>query len=181
MKIEKINQNPRQLSAVSCQKFDQRAFTLIELLIYTALTIIVVGLFGAILITVVRVQGTQTGTRQVTQEADFIIGTIKRQIRDSEAVTVGSSTLTITTAASSTDPTVINLSSSTIYIKEGLADRSPLATTRVIVDELTFAEKSSGNSKTVDIHLKLTYNIGNPQQAVSQTIETSQSPLKRID
>lgn len=161
-------------------KTGKNGFTLVELLIYTALTIVVVGLFGGILITIVRIQGTQTGTRQVTQEADFILNTIKRHIRSADSASASSSTLTLTTSSSSTNPTVISLSGGAVLLQEGSQESAALSTDKVVVEELVFSEKFSGSDKTIDIRLKISNNTDNPQNAAAQTIETSSAPLKRF-
>lgn len=161
--------------------FSRNGFTLVELLIYTALTVILVGLFGGILITVVRIQGQQNGIRQTTQEADFIVSTIKNRIRSATGVTVSSTTLTLATAASSTNPTIISFASSSVYLQEGAGEAAALSTGRVIIDELTFSERASGSDTAVDIFMSVSYNTENPQQAVTQEIRTSEAPLQRPD
>jgi len=160
---------------------NQRGFTLIELVIYMGLMSIVVGLFAAILVTIVRIQTQQTSSRQVASELNFIMNTITRDVRNSQALSVTSSTLTITTNEASTTPTIITLADGAVAKKEGTNATSTLSTNRVVADALAFTELSSGTAKAVQIVLTLSFNTSNPTQVFTQTLQTTAAPLKKSD
>ena len=66
----------------------QAGFTLIELMIYTGLTAVIIGLFAGILITATRIQGEQGSSAQVTQELNFLMTSIKRYVSSAVSYTV---------------------------------------------------------------------------------------------
>ncbi len=171
-----------QLSNVKCPQRKAAGFTLIELVIYMGLMSIVVGLFASILITVIRIQTQQTSARQVTTEINFLMNTITRDIRDSLDLDVtGTSTLTITTAASSTNPIIIMLEDGAVKKKEGSQATSTLSTTRVVADQLIFTKLVSGSAQAIQISLTLSFSTDNPAQEFSQTLQTTAAPLKKSD
>lgn len=142
---------------------------------------IVVGLFAAILVTIVRIQTQQTSSRQVASELNFITNTISRDVRDSQALSITSSTLTITTSDASTTPTIITLENGAVAKKEGSSATSTLSTDKVIADSLAFTELSNGGTKAVKIVLTLSFNTENPTQAYTQTIQTTAAPLLKAN
>ncbi|MDO8601679.1 MAG: prepilin-type N-terminal cleavage/methylation domain-containing protein [bacterium] len=156
-------------------------FTLIELVIYMGLMAIVVGLFAGILITIVRIQTQQTSSRQVASELNFIMNTITRDIRDSQSLSVTTSTLTITTSLASTTPIIITLDAGAVAKKEGTSATSTLSTSRVVADTLAFTELTNGDSQAVQIILTLSFNTDNPTQEYTQTLQTTAAPLKKAD
>lgn len=159
----------------------QKGFTLIELVIYMGLMSIVVGLFAAILVTIVRIQTQQTSSRQVASELNFVLNTISRDVRSSQALSIATSTLTITTSEASTTPTIITIEDGAIAKKEGSNATSTLTTSRVIADELTFTELANGSSQAVQIILTLSFNTENPTQVYTQTLQTTAASLKKAD
>lgn len=159
----------------------QRGFTLIELVIYMGLMAIVVGLFAGILVTIVRIQTQQTSSRQVANELNFIMNTITRDIRDSLAISVTSTMLTITTDEASTTPTIITLENGAVAKREGTNPTSTLSTARVSADALTFTELISGATQAVQVILTLSFNTENPSQEYTQTLQTTAAPLLGAD
>ncbi len=157
----------------------KKGFTLIELLIYCGLTLIVVGLFGSIIVTITRIQSQQTAVREITTQADFVINTIKRLIRDSNGLSVTTNQLTVGTDSSSTNPTAVANLNGVIYLQEDGSPAQPLTTSRVVANELTFTDLYSGASEVVNIKLTLSFNTNNPQQAASQTLEAAAAPLRK--
>ena len=157
----------------------RKGFTLVELLIYSGLLIIVVGLFGGILVTITRIQSQQNAARNVTLEANFVMTTIKRLVRDSTYLTITTSTLTVGTNSSTTDPTSITQSNGAITIQEAANTATNLTTSRVSIDSLAFTELVSGSSQAVKINMTLSFNTTNPQQSATQTLETTVAPLRK--
>lgn len=156
-------------------------FTLVELVIYVGLTAIVIGLFGGIMITVVRVQSQQTSSRQVGEELAFVMNVIKRDVRDSTTLTVATTTLTIGNATT-TNPIVIDISSGVVRKSEAGGTAYALTTNKVVADSLTFTNLSSGSSQAVRVTLTLSYaSSTNPQRAFTQTLQATAAPLKKTD
>lgn len=159
----------------------QKGFTLIELVIYMGLMSIVVGLFAGILVTIVRIQTQQVSSRQVASELNFIMNTITRDVRDSQALSITSTTLSITTNLASTTPTIITLDDGAVAKKEGSNATSTLSTSRVVVDELSFTELSSGGAEAVQIILTLSFNTDSPAQEFTQTLQTTAASILKAD
>ncbi|MFA5084622.1 MAG: hypothetical protein WC475_04575, partial [Candidatus Paceibacterota bacterium] len=98
-------------------------YTLIELLVYTAVFAAAVGVFSGVLITFTRV-GTQTSAdAELTQQLSFIQDTIQRFVRESANIEnpagVASSTLILRMASPASDPTIISSDENGIYLKQG--------------------------------------------------------------
>ncbi len=154
-------------------------FTLIELLIYVGLSLVVITLFTSVLITITRIQSQQNSSRQVANEANFIINVMKQAIRDAQSLTVSANRLEIGTSSSTTDPMVITFADNSAYIKQATAASTTLNTGRVIVSNLDFSKSYSGANELVNIDLTVEFNTENPAQNASQHIQTSVAPLKR--
>lgn len=154
---------------------------MIELVIYMGLMAIVIGLFAGILVTIVRIQTQQTSSRQVASELNFIMNTITRDVRDSQSLTVTTSTLEITTYEASTTPTIITIENGAVAKKEGSNATSTLSTDRVTADALTFTDLTSAGAQAVQIILTLSFNTENPAQEYTQTLQTTTAPLLKAD
>lgn len=158
----------------------RRGFTLIELVIYMGLMSIVVGLFAAILVTIVRIQTQQTSSRQVASELNFVMNTLSRDIQNALVIETHSDWIAMITPSSSPDAVVYGLSGGAIWEQENQeVDFSPLTTNKVIVDSLAFTELSNGNTKMIRISLTLSFNTENPTQEYAQTLQTTVVPLLR--
>lgn len=155
-------------------------YSLVELLIYLGITTVVMGIFAAILVIVTRIQSQQTGSNQVASELNFVMGTVKRLIRNSTSLTVASSTLTIGTNSSSTDPTIITLSGGQVTEQDDGSAATALTTDKIIANQLSFVNFTNASSQVVQVVLKFSFNTTNPQQADTQTLESSAIPLRLL-
>ncbi|PIR86982.1 MAG: hypothetical protein COU11_03125 [Candidatus Harrisonbacteria bacterium CG10_big_fil_rev_8_21_14_0_10_49_15] len=156
----------------------QQGFTLIELLIYTALTAIIVGMFGAILITVTRVQGDQSGSTKVTRELNFLVGALRQRINDAEIINSGGvDSLIYEPASFPGTSTTIALDGSVITVAENGESAAPLSTDQIRVDYLEFDLLTDEDSTVVQITLTVSNNTNNPDEAASKTIQTSVAPF----
>lgn len=158
-----------------------RGFTLVELLIYCGLTLIVVGLFGGIIITITRIQSQQTAVRQVAAEADFAMNVIKNDIRNSSFAETHDTWMSLITPSSSGE---ITIDSAAGTIREQMVSGGaflPLTTNKVFVNALNFTTYASGSNKAIKIKFTISYNTTNPQQSATQTLETTVAPLKKTN
>jgi len=91
---------------------DRRGFTLIELIIFTAIFSAVFASIVAIFITVTRIQTSQGNAVNINQESRFLVDTIRRYVRESSLieipVDVTTSTLKLRMSTSSGDPVYIS-------------------------------------------------------------------------
>jgi hypothetical protein len=165
----------------------KKAFSLIELLIYTGLFAVAAGLLTGITLTVTRVQTQESAGLEVTRQSQFIMQRIQNLVRESSLVEDGcegkissfsplpscpSSQCTgdfcflkLRTEVSGTDPTYIYIPSETdgVYLKQGNSDAVALTTDKVKVGMLKFSTIANpGGHSIVNVDLTLNYNSANP-------------------
>lgn len=161
-------------------------FTLVELLIYTGITAIVIGLFAGILITVTRIQGQQSSSADVTQQLNFLMSTIKRHIHSSieYRIDAGTNALTLIIDPGTTPPTQKVISFDSTGKRILLASSSPsgasqdqLSSVGIGVDELLFTELSQGSSTAIQIVITASASTTNPTQVLSRTLQSTAAIL----
>jgi type II secretory pathway pseudopilin PulG len=166
-----------------------RGFTLIEVLIYTAIFSVTAIFLLSILTTVTRTQLKQATQNEVNQQLSFVASTIQRLVRSSSAIVnvagIPSSTLVLRMPTSAADITKIyaDASGTAIYIEEvpsGSQTGTPLALTtdKVIVDSFSVTKtENPGGLAVVQVDLSLSFNSTKPQ---AQVTRSWQSAIARI-
>ena len=166
-------------------------FTILELLIFSAIFSLVAITFISILISVTRVQLRETASAEVNQQSQFVMQTIQRYIEESSIIEtppdVPVDTLKLRVNPSVDTPGSFALAeiyldeitpqggTGKIYIipKEG-ASPQPISSDRVIVTNLTFTKRTHpGAHDSVDINLELHFKSPNPQKQFEQLLQTS--------
>ncbi|MDP2629670.1 MAG: prepilin-type N-terminal cleavage/methylation domain-containing protein [Candidatus Harrisonbacteria bacterium] len=156
----------------------QGGFSFIELLLYLGLTAIVLGLFGSILVTTLRIQNQQSANQQIITELNFVMNVIKTDVRDAQSLTVSSTSISLVNTSSST--ILIEEASGTITRKVGSGSAEPITTDRINVDNATFSKKTgSSGIEAVVASLTFSYNSENPQQQATQTLNSTIVPLNQ--
>ncbi|MDE2001480.1 MAG: tail fiber protein [Patescibacteria group bacterium] len=153
-------------------------FTLIEVLIYTAILAMIGTLFGGILLNTTQFQTKQTASSEVNQQLDFALQQIQRLVRDSSVIDIdaGSATTTLTLRMQDPvkDPTTIYVANNAVTVKEGTANPLPITSSSVIADTLEFTKISSyPGHDSVSVNLMLSYNTQNPQQEYSNSLTSA--------
>lgn len=153
-------------------------FSLIEILIYTALIGIAGSFLSGTLVSILKLQNQQDASAQVNQQINFVLQNVQKAVRDSSLIDMEgnttSSTLTLRMADSALDPTLIYLSGTTIYLKKGAADPLALTTTDVNADQLQFIKVSSSpGHDSVTVTISVSYNTQNSQKSFSKTITSA--------
>lgn len=154
-------------------------FTILELLIFSAIFTLASVAFIGILASVSRVQVRQGSAAEVTTQSQFLLQTIQRLVEQSSVVEMAAnaptSTLKLRMASSSADPTYVYLSSSTVYLKatdSGVPEQ--LTSGRLSVTDLTFTKRANaGGHDSVSVSFTLAYNTANIQQRFSQSLDTA--------
>jgi prepilin-type N-terminal cleavage/methylation domain-containing protein len=163
----------------SSLRLRRNGFTLLELLIASALFSIVVISFITILVSVTRVQVQQGSAAEVNQQSQFLLQEVQYYVAHSSVIDmpadVVTTTLKLRMAASSSDPTYITLSGGVVYVQQAQGGAlQPLTSGKVNVSNLTFTKHSNPPAHdSVDISFTLAYNTSNVQQAFSQMFQTS--------
>jgi competence protein ComGC len=122
---------------------NREGFSLMELLIFTAIFALVIISFIVILVTVTNVQGRQSGASEVGQQGEFLIQQLQYYIESAHLVDmtqdVASTTLTLRESTSSLDPTTFTLSGGTLEVQQGAASLpAPLSSSNVNISSVSF-------------------------------------------
>src|SRR4051812_32890867 len=126
----------------------RRGFSLIELLLYSAIFSVVVIGFITIFVGITAVQTQQTSSGEVEAQSQFVLQQIQYYIQQSSLIDIPTdtptSTLVLRMANVSLDPTYITLSSGTVYLQQS-STSIPYALTNnsVSVSSLTFTKRTN--------------------------------------
>lgn len=150
-------------------------FTLLELIIFSAIFSLISVVFVAMLVSITGVQLKQTASSEVNRQSQFVLQTIQRYVEGSSLVETeatstplhsillrmptgsnGTSSLINIYWESSTDP---GDTYSTIYLKTGSGAPEALTSSRVKVEDLTFTKYSRPNAHdSVSFVMALSYD-----------------------
>jgi hypothetical protein len=153
-----------------------KAFSLIELLIYTGLFAVAAGLLTGITLTVTRVQTQESASLEVTKESQFVMQRIQNLVRQSsnveEPVCVGDiCSLKLRMENSAEDPTCITVENDIVKLAQGpgvslgecSSTKVNLTTDKVKAVMLEFSKiMNPGGHSIVNVDLTLNYNSANP-------------------
>jgi prepilin-type N-terminal cleavage/methylation domain-containing protein len=153
-------------------------FTLLEVLIATALFSIVIISFITILVSVTRVQVQQTSAAEVNQQSQFLLQEVQYYVGHASLIDMtadaATTTLRLRMAASSSDPTIVTVSGGIAYLQQAGGALQPLTSSKVSISNLTFTKRSNPPSHdSVDLAFTISYNTSNLQQMFSQMFQTS--------
>jgi len=154
-------------------------FTIIELLIFTAIFSIMSVAFLSALVSAIQIQVKQLAASEVNQQSQFLLDTIQYYVQGASLVELPSDTATTTLklrmSSSSTDPAYIYLSNSVVYLKQtdgGAAE--PLTSSKVSVSNLTFTKRAnSPGHDSVNVLFTIAYNTTSPTQSFLQNLQLS--------
>ena len=117
---------------------NNKAFTLVELLIYSAILVVVSTLLVSVLSVVTRIAGTENASSEIAHQGNFIMQTIQRLVRESSLVEVPNpTTLVIYPSNYTTSSTTIILSGVKINLTDA-SGVSNLNTPKVNITGLVF-------------------------------------------
>jgi prepilin-type N-terminal cleavage/methylation domain-containing protein len=156
----------------------KKGFTLIEVLIATAIFTLVIIAFIGIFVTVTGVQVRQNSAAAVNEESQFLLQKIQYYIQLSSLVSstqdLASSTLVLRMPSSSLDPTIFTLSNGTVYLQLASGTPQPLTSNRVSVSNLLFTRRSNAPGyDAVNVSFTVAYNTSNIKQMLAQALQTS--------
>lgn len=163
-------------------------FTLIEIIIYTAIFAVSAGFLMGVLMTALKIQTRQSSLNALNQQISFVNNTIQRLVNESNSISmnampIGTATsgLTLNMADSFLNPTVIfGSGTQAIYLKQG--NNAPLALTNsdTLVDFFTAtryqqsAQPWEANPPSlVQINFSLTMNSSNSNIRATRIFRTA--------
>ncbi|KKU11660.1 MAG: hypothetical protein UX16_C0008G0001, partial [Parcubacteria group bacterium GW2011_GWB1_45_7] len=163
-----------------------RGFTLVELILYSAIFAVVGGLLTGVLVTSIRTQNKDASKNEVTQQLDLVVNTVQRLVRNSSLIEVAYEgtatgtacsqycTLALRMASSTKDPTIVRSDVTGVYLQEGSDEEVPLTTNEIVVDNLLFTKfETPGGHAIVQIDATFSRNTSNPQFAVTKSLRSA--------
>ncbi len=156
----------------------KRGFTLIEVLVATAIFTIVIISFISIFVAVAGMQAHQMSAAVVDQQSQFLLQRIQYYVQNSSYVSTTAdtavSTLVLRMPSSTIDPTVISLAGGTVYIQQAGGTLQPLTSNKVTVSDLSFTRhQNPPGHDTVSVAFTINYNTSNIKQMFAQALQTS--------
>ena len=160
-----------------------RGFTILELMLYVVITSAVAFTFVAFLQTILESRVKNQTVAEVEQVGLQIIQLVNQTIRNATAITApapgaSGASLTLTVPIGANSPTVFDLVSGVMRIKEGAAANINLSSSRVAVSALTFQNLTrAGTPGSVKYQFTITHNnpTGKNEYNFSKTFYASAS------
>jgi type II secretory pathway pseudopilin PulG len=157
----------------------RRGFSLVELLLFSAIFAFVSVAFVGIFVVITKIQSRESSTINVNQESQFLLQKMRSLIQESSliemSVDVSTTTIKLRVFASSSDPTYIYASGSLIFSKvTDIGIPEPLVTDKVAISSTSFVKRSNpGGHDAVDISFTMKANSSSSAKDYSQTINAS--------
>lgn len=145
----------------------QKGFSLLEMLLYVAISSIILLSLSFFLIFLLGSRLKNQSITDVNQQGIQIMQLITQTIRnartiDSPSIGATSSSISMTMFDSLVSPTVFDISSGTVRIKEGSGVVIPLTNSHVTISSLVFQNISSTSSTDRIIRISFTIDHNNP-------------------
>ncbi len=161
----------------------KKAFTLIETIVYISIVGVIIVAASTLAINVFQSYEKNSNYQNIQNNSRFILNRITDEIESAEAINLADSIfdqdngkLSLQTNSAQTNPTIFQIESGILTIKQGTAESIPLTNTDITISQLNFqnlsAPKTSG---TIKITITLNYlNLGNrADQNASLTLTSS--------
>jgi len=116
---------------------EQKGFTLVEMVIYIGAAMIVLGSINGLIFLLISSRAKSWAVAEVEQQGAFAMNNITQAIRNAKSINLpgqatSGSTLNLNVIEVGDDPTIFNLASGKIQIKEGLATTIDLTSDQVV-------------------------------------------------
>lgn len=139
-------------------------FTLLELLLYVAVSATVVGTVSFMSIQVLQARVRQQIIAEVNEQSNYVVHTVLDEIENAEAinspVNTTATSLSVNAPGASNDPTVYDLSGGRIT-KTTPSGTVNLTSTRIVVTSLSFQDRAAvGQPGSITVTFTATYNGG---------------------
>ncbi len=169
-----------KLPTAHCPQLTRReGFTLIEILIFTAIFVLVIISFTTIFVGISQIAVRGSSSAEVASQSQFLIQTIQYYIERSSAVEItadtATSSLKLRMPSAAEDPVIISLlSSSTVTLEKAGGAVSNLTSSKVNVPNLIFTRRTNApGHDSVAVAFTMQYNTLNARQAFTEAINTS--------
>ncbi len=155
------------------------AFSLIELLVFTAIFSFVLVAFVTMLISVTQIQTRESSQAEVNGQSQFLLQQVQSYVERASLVDIPQDTATTTLklymGIDSQDPTFITLSNGTVYLQQtATGTLQALTSPRVSVSGLSFTRRANPpGHDAVAVSFTISYNTTNFTQIFSQLAQTT--------
>jgi len=146
------------------------AFTLIELTLYITLAVVVLFGSSTMMSLIFEARTKDMVVNEVEQQGDAVLQIITQSIRNAIAVNsptpeTSADTLVLDTLVGANNPTIFNLVSGTIFMKEGAAESVALTNSQVAAATLNFQNLAPiGTNDDLRVSFTVTYNSSSTRQ-----------------
>ncbi|MDA3802275.1 MAG: prepilin-type N-terminal cleavage/methylation domain-containing protein [Patescibacteria group bacterium] len=131
-------------------KRNKKAFTLVEVMLYTAILSIFLLSMTSFVNSVIAAQAKNRIILDVERQGEYISSIIYKKIVNAESINypvlTTNNSLSLNTNDSNLNPTIISITNNKITIKEGTAEPVNLNSGNIIAQNLNFTENSFANS-----------------------------------
>ncbi|TSC60171.1 MAG: Cell wall surface anchor family protein [Parcubacteria group bacterium LiPW_15] len=153
-------------------------FTLIEMVVFTAIFTVTIIAFISVLISITRTQVRQSAVAEVNQQSQFVLQALQYYVERSSLIETASTeaTTTITLRMTNTleDPTLVFASGTQIYSKVGTDPAQALTSGKVTVSNFSMSKRVNAPGKdSLAVTFSISYNTANPQQQFSQALQSA--------
>lgn len=149
----------------------QEGFTLIEVLIYIAVSAVMVFVVVGFAREILKVRNKITIVSKVEQNARYAMSRMVKEIREAEDIEVlDQNTIILQVADLGRNPIVFDLGNGILYMKEGQGDFTALTGNDVKVGEVLFEDRTTPNSADI---IKITLLITHPDANLSPDSQAS--------
>ncbi|MFH1347006.1 MAG: tail fiber domain-containing protein [Spirochaetota bacterium] len=181
-----MKNNLNGMNDIASRTFYMKGFTLMELLLYTGISVIIGGMAVGALLTVTKINQNASATAEVSGQMNFVLQRIQQLVSESSNIDIDAgvtiSSVKLRMQDSAKDPTCISLIGGVIKLAEGPGDNpndcttatSDLTSDRVIVNTFNFKKYTQyPGHDTVSLDMTMAYNSDNPDSQVSRSLSSA--------
>ena len=164
---------------LNSSRLRRRGFTIIEILIFSALFSVMAISFVAALVSTIQVQTKQVATAEVNQQSQLLLDAIQYYVQLASLVELPADTATTTlklrVSSSTIDPIYIYASGTVAYLKQtDSGTPQPLTSDKVNVSNLTFTKRANTpGHDLVSVAFTVAYNSSSVLQSFLQNLSIS--------
>lgn len=145
---------------------NQKGFTLIEVLIYIAVSSVLFITVISFVRNMLMVRNKVTILSKVQQNARYAMTRMVKEIRYAEdLIVIDQNTLRLSVSDTSRDPVIFDLQGGILYMKEGTGDFYAITGNDVKVGSVLFEDRTTPNSANI---VKITLTVSHPDVSLSQ-------------
>lgn len=159
-------------------------FTFIELILYIAIVTVMLSALVPFAWNIIGASSKSNTEQEVFSQARFISERIKYEVRNATGInSVAATSISLATAVSATNPTVIDFAGGNMSIKQGVGAVVVLNSPDVAISGLAFTNNTSVDNKTKNISyvFTLSSNYGSARQEFMETTTVRSSAEVRTN